>query len=640
MTKEYDKVLEADVFTSNEVQASRMVRHDNIYEIVDSYIVDDTYNASKMYGISMFSSTVDIAAHGLVANGALTPGQTNSFSYYITNNSSKNFSNVQYQIIINNQVLGTITIGSTLLANTQYRITFNLNGLSAGTYNMTVNVDPNNNIPEDTNKANNITSATFIVQAGLPDLTVSITSPTSSILPGVQAGSASQLFRFRIDNIGVGASPANVYAEVQADGSPIYSFYIDQGLASNSGGDGQFSLLFATYKPTEIKIIIDPSNRIPESNKSNNSHARTYTPDFCLHKWQPNTKLTGEIGVQVVDTALFDVMGGSMDISAYADNIGAWNDITDNLEVVRASLTSSTTLMSGYNVLIQGGISPGNKTITNGETIIFGTNPYARIVLYTDVLENQNLAYNTRVLVHELGHAFNLGHPNEFGPSCNYRSMMYQSGHALHSYEVTLHDQYGLYMLHDNAVKSSSAELSISSKVALASEPTEYQIRTSSEVEVYSLDDLEHLAEYVVKGKILDAGENIHTRYSQYTKTGFEISEVYKGDLEAGEIIYIGEDYFKETNAVDGTETTFYFNGYTESIVGEEYVFFLVKKPSFDVYGLAYSTLSRHNLGSGSDLRVSSRIAIDSHTGCDGEGASFTKENYSEIKEKVSLKYQ
>ena len=243
----------------------------------------------------MFSSTVDLVVHGLVANGDLTPGQTASFSYYITNNSSKNFSNVEYQIIINNQVLGTITIGSSLLVDTQYRITLNLNGLSADTYNVTVNFDIDNNIPEDTNKANNITSATFIVQIGLPDLTVSIISPTSSTLPGVQTGSASQLFRFRIDNIGVGASPFNVYTEVQADGSPIYSFYIDQGLASNSGGDGQFYLLFATYKPIEIKIIIDSSNRIHESNKSNNSHARTYTPDFCLHKWQPTTKLTEEI---------------------------------------------------------------------------------------------------------------------------------------------------------------------------------------------------------------------------------------------------------------------------------------------------------------------------------------------------------
>ena len=242
--------------------------------------------------------------------------------------------------------------------------------------------------------------------------------------------------------------------------------------------------------------------------------------------------------------------------------------------------------------------------------------------------------------MHELGHAFNLGYPNEFGSSCNYRSMMYQSGHDLLLYKVTLHDQYGLYMLHDNAVKSSSAERSMSSELALVSEPTEYQIHTSSEVAVYSLDELEHLAEYVVKGKILDAGENIHTRYSQYTKTGFEISEVYKGDLEAGEIIYIGEDYFKETNAVDGTETTFCFNGYTKSTVGEEYVFFLVKKPSFDVYGLAYSILSSYNLGSGSALRASSRMAVDAHTGCCGEDASFAEENYNEIKEKVSLKYQ
>jgi hypothetical protein len=120
-----------------------------------------------------------------------------------------------------------------------------------------------------------------------------------------------------------------------------------------------------------------------------------------------------------------------MNMSIYENNIGAWNNITDNLEVVRASVTGSASLMSVYNVLIQRAISPSNSTQTNAQTTVSGANPYARIILYTDTMENRSSSYNARVLVHELGHAFNLGHPNEYGPSCNYRSIMYQSSHAL-----------------------------------------------------------------------------------------------------------------------------------------------------------------------------------------------------------------
>ena len=364
--------------------------------------------------------------------------------------------------------------------------------------------------------------------------------------------------------------------------------------------------------------MIDPSNRITESNKKNNSHARTYTPNFCLHKWQPNTKITGDIGVQVLDTAFF----GNVDMSLYEDNLAAWNGITDNLEVVRATVTSSEEIMPDYNVLVRGRVSPGNYESVNAETIIPGN--YARIDLFTDIMGNRTMDQNVRTFIHEMGHAFNLWHPNDNEP-CSYKSIMYQSGNDKKSDEITLHDQNNLYKLHDNSAKTLSSEPQTNEIL------TEYQINTVNAIDIFSLDELEGLAEYVVKGRILDNGENIHTKYSQYTKTGFEISDVYKGDLEAGDIIYIGEDYFKES--IEGVETSFYYNGYTKSVPEKEYIFFLVKKPNFDEYGLAYSSLSRYSLDSNAQLKPS----IDTHS-CNSE--VFSEDNYTNIKQDVLLRYQ
>lgn len=237
---------------------------------------------------------------------------------------------------------------------------------------------------------------------------------------------------------------------------------------------------------------------------------------------------------------------------------------------------------------------------------------------------NQAKDHNVRAFVHELGHAFNLWHPNDT-EACSYKSIMYQSKNGRASKKITLHDQYNIYKLHDNAKSILSSELPENEIL------TQYQINTVNAIDIFSLDELEELAEYVVKGRILDEGENVHTKLSQYTKTGFEISDVYKGELDVGDIIYIGEDYFKEY--IEGVETSFYYDGYKESIPGKEYIFFLVKKPDFDVYGLAYSSLSKYS----PESSVQSKANLLSPC-CDS--AVFSEENYSNIEQEVLLKYQ
>lgn len=637
MEKSYNEELEAYVFTSNET--SFMDAEDsseNSIELVDYTIEkietfedqpenrpDNYFEYQENDETMLAATTTDLAAHGLAANGEIRPGQQARFTFYLTNYGSENLTNVDYEIRINGKIVGTVPISATIQANTQYQIGFIINGLSAGQYELVVNVDPNNKINETT-KINNITALSFYVQDGVADLTAEITSPTTAKLPGVGDDNKSQPFTVRIENRGTGSSPTNVMVRFYADNRAITEIYLDTPLPPNSGGDIEFNLLFAVYKPTEIKVTIDPNNIVPESNENNNSHARIYEPDFCLHPWFNYLKETGDISVQVSNTAFF----GNVDMSIFEDTLGAWNGITNSLEVVDAAVSSSDSLLDGYDVLIKGMTRPvAAPANTRAETTMKGVSqtPRTTIELYTNSsMATSSRSDNARTIIHELGHVFNLQHPDEFGPTCRYTSIMYQSGNPLGKNEIKLHDKYAIYMLHEIGARL----LDIQPKAE--EESHEYQTFFRYPDEIYSLDELESYAPYVVKGRILDEGQNMNVGGNYYTRTGFEVNKVYKGDLESGQTIYLEEPYYQEVIA--GENYTRYYDGYTKSIVGDEYIFFLNKNSDTEEYGVVKAPLSRYNL-SREDTIVED---VDNQS----TKKVYTAENHSKIKEEVLQKYQ
>lgn len=97
-----------------------------------------------------------------------------------------------------------------------------------------------------------------------------------------------------------------------------------------------------------------------------------------------------------------------------------------------------------------------------------------------------------------------------------------------------------------------------------------------------SLEEVEGLAEYIVRGKLLDdAKQKLEFYESEFvgfgvTVSSLEISNVYKGNLKEGDKIPIAERYYTlEENGV----TTRHELGYAPSVPNQEYIFFLIKAP-------------------------------------------------------------
>ncbi len=127
----------------------------------------------------------------------------------------------------------------------------------------------------------------------------------------------------------------------------------------------------------------------------------------------------------------------------------------------------------------------------------------------------------------------------------------------------------------DSVVPSSLEKipLTINSKVSIVSGDTLYNPKTLKEVE--------GLAEYIVKGRLLnDAKQKLYRNGSApvifgVTVSSFEISKVFKGDLKEGDKIPIAERYY---TLEENGETTRYELDYAPSEPDKEYIFFLIKE--------------------------------------------------------------
>lgn len=107
--------------------------------------------------------------------------------------------------------------------------------------------------------------------------------------------------------------------------------------------------------------------------------------------------------------------------------------------------------------------------------------------------------------------------------------------------------------------------------------------------QVRSLDDIENEAEWIIKAKVLKS-ENM-PKGGMYTETDVEITDVYKGNLNVGDVITIVELYC--TNE-EGREIR--RDGYSASTLGEEYVFYLDTQYKDGTYGITGTVFGRYSL--------------------------------------------
>lgn len=188
------------------------------------------------------------------------------------------------------------------------------------------------------------------------------------------------------------------------------------------------------------------------------------------------------------------------------------------------------------------------------------------------------------VYIAAASYVFTLAHP-----TCSYESIMWQSSTQKppKSDEITSHDAYGVYDAYNNARNGSNENevgVSKSSKIQIVTADLAQPIE--------NINDIENMAQYIVKGKILDDSKNILPEYgSGYTKTGLEITDVYKGDLNTGDVITLTELYYTSKDGVEIRR-----EGYSASTPGEEYLFYLGPQYEDGTYGIVCTVLGRYSL--------------------------------------------
>ena len=99
---------------------------------------------------------------------------------------------------------------------------------------------------------------------------------------------------------------------------------------------------------------------------------------------------------------------------------------------------------------------------------------------------------------------------------------------------------------------------------------------------LFRSEELEDLSKQIVQGKFYDdpredlQGDESITLYGA-TISSFEITKVYKGDFEVGDVIQVGEEYYIDES--DGQKTLVHFGNYLPSEVGKEYLMFFDNPP-------------------------------------------------------------
>ena len=576
------------------------------------------------------NSLPDLIVYDLAATTDLIVGQEqNRFSYKVANLGSSIAQNVEVAFVVDDRVAGTYNLGN-IGASQAVGGYFVLGKVSqAGTHGIGVYADYRNQV-EESNETNNSLGKYFTwyaVSDYKPGLTVEITSPSQNeIMKGSKNSSDTKRFEFKISNIGPAATSEDGFVlAIYADGKKIGNMQVPQmnGMVEQLG---RFNLGVNGYLPFTLKLVVDDSKEISETNEKNNSDEKEYTVSYCRHYATyvalENIPFPGDsIRVQLAPNAIFHCLNNTF-YQLYAKK---WNGITEQCNVT--SVANDGTVADDTQIYICGGYR--DSTSRGGTSMVRTPSKegvYIKIELNDEILSTLTAEECGRTVMHELGHAFGMGHP-PMNDSCGYLSMM-QPHNADQNYVsnvITSHDKYGLVKQYEDRANLINT-VDILEEPKVSEEIISYNITGDDQV-INSEEALNERAQCIVRGEILPDSENVYLVYDNYTLTNFKVNEVYKGDgILPGDVIQIKEPYYTQTFN-DGDEVIYRRNNYTDSVAGEEYIFFL-RADKDDTYWPSCTSLSRYALND--------QILI---TFPESTNPNYTEENYEVLRSEVLNKY-
>ena len=384
-----------EIFYIQPESVSTQVQYSDEFVVVDSGIEQgdirgiENDNADVM---ATAASLPDLYVYDLKATSDLIVGQDQSrFSYKVANLGGSAAQSVEVAFVVSNRVVGTYNLGD-IGAGQAVGGYFALGKISqSGTYGIGVYADPGNKI-EESNETNNSLGQYFTwynASEYKPDLTVSIESPTDSSIQGSKNSSDTREFVFKISNIGPKATSANGFQmAVYADNKKIGTMQVPQ-MNAMVEQYGRFNLGVNGYKPFTLNLVVDEADAVEESNESNNSHEKEYSPYYCRHLSDiillDDIPYPGNnIRVQVAPSALFHTLTNNF-YNLYAKK---WNGITDQCRVT--GITNGEEVSNDTQVYICGGYRDSMSSTRGATELVWlpnRTRTYIRIGL--DVQHSQ-----------------------------------------------------------------------------------------------------------------------------------------------------------------------------------------------------------------------------------------------------------
>lgn len=378
--------------------------------------------------------------------------------------------NVEVGLEIDDEYVGKINVGTVKADYLNYCEITILN-VPAGKHKITIVADPDNKIKES-NENNNYNYQHFTWVEGtfpdLPDLIANIISPaTVSIYPQDRIRpdkeDTGENFVFEVRNNGQKATsqPFLIHIEVRYGNTSLFdaNAQVQSSIQANSAARGSFDFSLQHYydvdKELTFTITVDANNAIKESSESNNVSKRSYKVVYCVHK---STTIPGlrdaKNMIICIDPSAYAANPGDLGLSAdiYQGYLNVWDGYSPNV-----TFTDEFYVATEQKLISELGLTP--DIVIKGDFDVDETKPFAntqcngvkaiiKINLKRAALRSDQ--ENARTLVHEVGHAFQLGHP-EFDNISGYYyyAIMRQTGDNYAWDDLTPHDIYNLQKMYE-----------------------------------------------------------------------------------------------------------------------------------------------------------------------------------------------
>ncbi len=263
-------------------------------------------------------------------------------------------------------------------------VSLSANLIVVGGYNeIRIVVDPDNRIGEE-NETNNVYTLSFMVPS--PDL--AIISAILNATEYVDGGLA--VLNITVSNIGEARTYRSFFVKLFIDGEYVSSTYYSDGIDVNESINIIFYMMLKGGIHN-VTIIVDPDERIPDLNRSNNIYTFNYTiaaPDIAITSFLLEPSMASEGEEVTITFTIANIGDGETKTGFYVDLY--INDVITSTIYIETPLAPGDNITKSFVVKLDAGNHTA-KIIADPLEVLGDSNRSNNIVLFNIIVLNSDL---------------------------------------------------------------------------------------------------------------------------------------------------------------------------------------------------------------------------------------------------------